>query len=95
MIDQPDKKFLKLAEGTDLMIYDSTYTDKEFPARSDWGHSTWQEGLRLANAANVKIFVVFHHDPDHTDGFMDRVAIDVEKARQGSVVALEGMVLRP
>jgi len=95
VIDQLDQNILDLAEGTDLMIYDSTYTDEEFPARSDWGHSTWEEGVRLANAANAKMFVVFHHDPDHTDGFMDRVAKDVEKARPGSVVAQEGMILRP
>jgi len=95
VIGELDQNIVDLAKGTDLMIYDSTYTDKEFPARSDWGHSTWEEGVRLANAANVKTFVVFHHDPDHTDGFMDRVAKDVEKARPGSVVAQEGMVLRP
>ena len=95
VIGELDQNIVDLAKGTDLMIYDSTYTDKEFPARSDWGHSTWEEGVRLANPANVKTFVVFHHDPDHTDGFMDRVAKDVEKARPGSVVAQEGMVLRP
>ena len=77
------------------MIYDSTYTDKEFPARSDWGHSTWEEGVRLANAANVRKFMVFHHDPDRTDAFMDRVVVDVEKARPGSIIAQEGMILRP
>jgi phosphoribosyl 1,2-cyclic phosphodiesterase len=95
VIDQPDQKILDLVEGTDLMIYDSTYTDKEFPARSDWGHSTWEEGVRLANAANVRKFMVFHHDPDRTDAFMDRVVVDVEKARPGSIIAQEGMILRP
>jgi ribonuclease BN (tRNA processing enzyme) len=40
VIDQPDQKILDLVEGTDLMICDSTYTDKEFSAWSDWGHST-------------------------------------------------------
>jgi len=49
----------------------------------------------LANAANVKKFVVLHHDPDHRDAFMDRVAVDVEKARPGSIIAQEGMILRP
>ncbi len=95
VIGKPDQEVLSLIEGADLMIYDSTYTDEEFPARSDWGHSTWEEGVRLADAANVKTFVVFHHDPDHTDGFMDRVAKAVEKKRPGSVVAQEGMVVRP
>jgi phosphoribosyl 1,2-cyclic phosphodiesterase len=40
VIDQPDQKILDLVEGTNLMIYDSTYTDKEFSVWSDWGHST-------------------------------------------------------
>ncbi len=77
------------------MIYDSTYTDEEFPKYVSWGHSTWQEGVRLCDAAGAKTFVVFHHDPGHDDVFMDGVAVDVERARPGSVVAREGMMLTP
>ena len=56
------------------MIYDATYTDDEYPTYRGWGHSTWQEGLKLAKAAGVKQYVVFHHDPSHDDAFMDGVA---------------------
>jgi len=93
--DEPDRNILGLIEGADIVIYDSTYTDEEFPAHINWGHSTWQEGARLSDAANVGQFVVFHHDPDHDDDFMDGVAADVEQARPGSLVAREGMILRP
>ena len=86
---------LGLIEGADLVIYDSTYTDEEFPKYVSWGHSTWQEGVRLCDAAGARTFVVFHHDPDHDDAFMDGVAADVERARPGSVVAREGMTLAP
>ena len=91
----PNRNILKLIEGADVVVYDSTYTDEEFPAHVNWGHSTWQEGARLCAAANVGQFVVFHHDPDHDDAFMDGVATDVERARPGSLVAREGMVIRP
>jgi phosphoribosyl 1,2-cyclic phosphodiesterase len=90
-----DENVLRLAENADVMIYDSTYTDAEYPAHVDWGHSTWEEGLRLSEAANVKTFVIFHHDPNHNDVFMDRVAVEAEAARPGTLVAREGMVLRP
>ena len=43
----------------------------------------------------MKTFVVFHHDPDHDDQFMDGVAADVARVRPGSVIAQEGMTLRP
>ncbi|MCC7260410.1 MAG: MBL fold metallo-hydrolase [Alphaproteobacteria bacterium] len=90
-----DETILGLIKDTDIFIYDSTYTDEEYTRFKGWGHSTWQEGVRLSNAAGVKTFVVFHHDPDHDDDIMDGIARDVEKMRPGSVVAREGLVLRP
>ena len=93
--DGPSRALRALADRADLLIYDSTYTDEEFPDHIDWGHSTWQEGARLSDAAGVGTYVAFHHDPSHDDRFMDRVAADLEAARPGSVVAREGLVLRP
>ena len=93
--DRPDDNILGLIDRADMMIYDSTYTDEEFSRYQTWGHSTWQEGARLCDLAGVKQLVVFHHDPGHDDDFMDRVAEQAERARPGTAVAREGMVLRP
>lgn len=90
---KPDQNILKLIEGADVLIYDSNFTDDEFPDYVSWGHSTWQEGVRLANTAGVKTFVAFHHDPAHIDPVMDEIAAELEEERPGSVVAREGMVL--
>ena len=90
-----DRNILELIEGAEVMIYDCTYTDEEFPKYTTWGHSTWQEGVRLCEAAGVERLVIFHHDPSHEDAFMDRVAEAAERARPGTIVAREGMVLRP
>jgi phosphoribosyl 1,2-cyclic phosphodiesterase len=90
-----DQHVLKLIDRADLMIYDCTYTDAEYPAHRHWGHSTWQEGVRLADAARVGTLVIFHHDPEHDDPFMDRIAAEAAKARPGTIVAQEGLILRP
>ena len=92
---RPDDTILDLIEGADIVIYDSTYTDAEYPNFVGWGHSTWQEGVRLAEAAGVRTFVAFHHDPNHDDAAMDAIAQALGAARPGSIVAREGMVLRP
>jgi phosphoribosyl 1,2-cyclic phosphodiesterase len=84
---------LDLIRGADLFIYDSTYTDEEYPRFKGWGHSTWQEGVRLANDAGVKTYAIFHHDPDHDDQAMDRIGAEAQKARPGTVVAHEGLIL--
>ena len=95
VIGAPDENVLRLIEGADLLIYDATYTDDEYPQFEGWGHSTWQEGARLCEAAGVKTYVLFHHAPSHDDAFMDRIAEEVDRMRPGAVVAREELILRP
>ncbi|MEE8546278.1 MAG: MBL fold metallo-hydrolase, partial [Alphaproteobacteria bacterium] len=95
VVGAPDHNILGLIEGSDIMIYDCMYTDEEFAGHQGWGHSSWEEGLRLCEAAGVKKFVIFHHDPDHDDAFLDAIAEQAAGLRPGTVVAQEGLVLRP
>jgi phosphoribosyl 1,2-cyclic phosphodiesterase len=88
-----DQNILGLIEGADLVIYDSTYTEEEFPSKIGWGHSTWNEGVKLCREADVKSMAIFHHDPEHEDGFMDKLGEDAKKEWDATFVAREGMEL--
>jgi phosphoribosyl 1,2-cyclic phosphodiesterase len=90
----PDRNVLGLIRGADLVIYDCMYTDEEY-ARSyvGWGHSTWQEAVRLCRAAAARRLAVFHHDPDHSDDMLDAIGRELEQAFPGSVMAREGLTL--
>ncbi len=90
---RPDENVLALIAGADLVIYDSTYTDAELPAKVGWGHSTWQEGVRLVRRAGAKRLVVFHHDPDHDDDDMTAIEHEVTGESDDAVVAREGLRL--
>jgi phosphoribosyl 1,2-cyclic phosphodiesterase len=89
----PDENILELIAGADIVIYDSTYTDDEFPAHVGWGHSTWQEGVRLCQQAGAKKLAIFHHDPDHEDDFMAKVEEEAKATWDGALVAREGMTI--
>lgn len=89
-IDAPDQAILGLIEGADLLIYDSTYSDDEFPSKIGWGHSTWQEAVRLAQAGHVRRLAIFHHEPDHDDRYMGRVEQEARAIFPNSFVAREG-----
>jgi phosphoribosyl 1,2-cyclic phosphodiesterase len=90
-----DDVLIDLVKDADFMIYDSTYSDEEYELYQGFGHSTWQQGIRVAEEAGVETLVIFHHEPGHDDKWMDEVAKMAEKARPGTVVAQEGMALRP
>jgi phosphoribosyl 1,2-cyclic phosphodiesterase len=95
--DRLDESVMALAEGADMMIYDAMYTDEEYhhpkTPKIGWGHSTWQEGVKIAKAAGVKTLVVFHHDPTHSDEFLDQLTLEVKEAYPNSAIAREGMIL--
>lgn len=87
----------KAAKGADYIIYDSAYTDDEYSGknggmpRTSWGHSTWQEGVKLARAAGIKNLILFHHDPSHSDEMIARVEADARKEFPNTIAAYEGL----
>jgi phosphoribosyl 1,2-cyclic phosphodiesterase len=93
IVGKPDQNVLSIIQGADLVVYDSTYTDEEFPSKVGWGHSTWQEGVRLCQAADVKQLAIFHHDPDHEDAFMEKVELEAREMWDGAFVSRETMLV--
>ena len=93
--DCRDQNILKLIEGADIVIYDASFTDEEYPNFVGWGHSTWQEGVRLCTDAGAQRLAVFHHLPGRSDDELAIIDSSVGVLLPGSVVAREGMVLAP
>ena len=93
--DSPDENILGLVEGADILIYDAMFTDEELPRHRGWGHSTWEEGARICDAAGVATYAIFHHAPDRDDDALDRIGSAAKRLFPGSVVASEGLVLAP
>jgi phosphoribosyl 1,2-cyclic phosphodiesterase len=93
IIGKPDQSVLALIEGADLVIYDSTYTDDEFPQKLGWGHSTWQEGVRLCRQAKAKRLAIFHHAPEHEDPEMLRIEGEAQTSWANAFVAREKMIV--
>jgi phosphoribosyl 1,2-cyclic phosphodiesterase len=81
-----------LARGADLLIHDCQYADDEYPDHIGWGHSALSHTLAFARRVEAKRTLLFHHDPMHSDEFLDRLygtALDRWTAAGGDPTALE------
>jgi ribonuclease BN (tRNA processing enzyme) len=65
-----------LAEGADVLIHDSQYTDAEYEVRQGWGHSSFRQAVAFAKSVGTKKLVTFHPDPSHSDKELDALHRD-------------------
>lgn len=90
-----DDNVRALAQGADVLVYDSQYTPHEYrTAKRNWGHSTWEEAVKIARDAAVRKLVLFHHDPDHDDKRVDAILRSARRTFRSTIAAREGMVIR-
>ena len=85
-----DSNLISVAAGADVLIYDAQYTPSEYASRRGWGHSTWEEAVRIAESAGVKQLILFHHDPLHSDDAMDTIVAAARSSFANCIGAQEG-----
>lgn len=67
------KDYMDFVYDADLLIADAQYTEKEYPRKVGWGHSSVPLLLDVAYKSRVKQLAIFHHDPQHSDKFLDHL----------------------
>jgi len=76
-----------LAAGADLLFHDAQYTPDEYANRVGWGHSSIDDVATYLDATHPGKAVMFHHDPAHSDDFLESMRSTLEE-RSGSSVDL-------
>ncbi len=72
-IGLPYEAYVKFAKGADLLFHDAEYSRDEYRETEGWGHSVYEDTLKLALDAGVKSLGLFHHNQDRTDKEVDRI----------------------
>lgn len=66
-----------LAEGANVLIHDTQYTDEEYRTKVGWGHTAISQLAAFARQTAPRRLVSFHHDPGHTDSDLDAIHSDL------------------
>lgn len=68
-----DRRHAEFMRGAGVVIHEAQYTPEEYPAKRNWGHSTYAYVVQMAAAAEVRRLFLTHHDPSHDDDFLREV----------------------
>jgi phosphoribosyl 1,2-cyclic phosphodiesterase len=96
---------VRFLHGSDVLILDGQYTDKEYKNHIGWGHSSISSAVSLALETEIQTLVLFHHDPHHDDEKVDAMLesarklvaksgkpLKVEAAQEGAEILLDAKV---
>jgi phosphoribosyl 1,2-cyclic phosphodiesterase len=86
-----------IAEGVDVLLHDAQYFEDEYEQRIGWGHSSVADAVAFSRAVGAERLFLFHHEPLHTDGSLDRLEAHARSLAgpngANPTLAREGMVV--
>jgi phosphoribosyl 1,2-cyclic phosphodiesterase len=89
-----DPNVLNLMQNADLVIYDANFVEDEMERYRGWGHSTWQQGIKLCEAAGAQRLALFHHDKGRTDAQLGVIERNASKRFSGAFAARDDLVVQ-
>jgi CheY-like chemotaxis protein len=66
------RELIEFITGADILIAESQYMDDEYPYKIGWGHTSVSNGCLLCKLGKIKRWIITHHDPMHTDEFLEK-----------------------
>ena len=61
------ERIIDFYRGCDVLVHEAQYTPLEYQRRVGWGHTSITNAVLLCKLAEIKHWIVTHHDPKHTD----------------------------
>ncbi len=81
----------EFSRDADLLIWDAGFAPEDL--KKGWGHSTWEQGIRLRQAAGAKKILMTHYDSNYSDSFLRTQEKRAVRMDAACCFAREGMVI--
>ncbi|MDR2167755.1 MAG: MBL fold metallo-hydrolase [Clostridiales bacterium] len=78
--------------NADLVVFDAAYSKEDYPARKGWGHSTVEDGIKLAQKSGAKRMLFTHFGQEYSDEDLDNWKAEIKNSDVTEFIfAREGM----
>lgn len=93
-VDELDQSVVDFAKDANILVHEAPYHPEEKKkAKAGWGHSTWEEAARTAEAAGVDRLFLIHHDPERSDSEVFDILSMARNIFTATDIAMESTVI--
>jgi phosphoribosyl 1,2-cyclic phosphodiesterase len=93
-VDTLDERLIEFAQDADLLIHDAHFSPDEVQRFPDWGHSSWEQAVELAETARVKRLALFHYSPTSPDDMLEALEKQIQVRFPNVFLSREGLTVR-
>ncbi len=72
-------EFVSFCHQADILVHDAQYLQHELDVNSGFGHSSYEQAVKLGLEAGVSHLIFFHHNPGRTDDEIDEIVMAMQK----------------
>ncbi len=77
-------------QPADLLVIDAHFSEADKEAFAGWGHTSWEDGLAIAQSAGIERVLLGHHAPQADDGTLRGREVQVKNRMAGAALARAG-----
>ena len=85
------KRLVEFCKNADMVVFDSAYSTNDYVEKLGWGHSTVDDGVKLANDSGCKKMLFSHFSPQYSDEQLDEWVASIDKNDTRFIFAYDGM----
>jgi len=91
--DEAWEELVNYCKNADMVIFDSAYAGIDYPTKKGWGHSTIEDGFKLAEASGCKKMMLSHHGFEYSDQELEVLEYYAKAKGDMFLFAYDGMEL--
>jgi len=77
-----------------LLFFDGMYTESELQKYSGYGHSSWEQGVKIKESCQIGTLCIMHHDWGRTDSELEKVENEIKIRHENCLFGREGTLFR-
>ena len=86
-------KLVKYCTDADIVVFDAAYSPVDYHNKKGWGHSTIEDGFKLAELSNCKQMVFSHYGFEYSDEDLKSLEALAKSRGEKFIFARDGMEL--
>ena len=91
---EENEKIINFIKNADIVIHDAQYTEEEYSKKHGWGHTCYEDAIKMTENTNIKKLAFYHHEPSRTDSQIQALEENYKKYSSVEIMmAKEGLVL--